>query len=73
MIDTIEIKWDLLGARLANLSDIEQGAFFHGFAQELGHYESIYKAQMQMAFVADKLSKEDKSIFKETLMMLCGE
>jgi hypothetical protein len=67
MINTIEIKWDLLGARLAILSDKEQGEFFHGFAQELSRYESGYKRQMQMCFISDKLTKEDKEILGESL------
>jgi len=40
MIETIEIKWDLLGAKLATLSDDEQSKFFEGFAFELSRYES---------------------------------
>ena len=70
MLKAIDIKWDLLGAELAILSDHEQGAFFHGFAQELKAYKSSYKRQMQMAFTADKLTKEDKEILEESLVML---
>ena len=70
MIETIEINWELLGARLANLSDNEQGAFFKGFACELNHYESRHKAQMQMAFVSDKLSDKDKQTLEDLLPML---
>ena len=70
MIETIEIKWDLLGAKLATLSDKEQGSFFHGFAQELNHFESVYKQQIQMCFTADKLTAQDKKILEELLPCL---
>jgi hypothetical protein len=42
MIETISIKWDLLGAKLSQLGDEEQGEFLKGFARGLMGYESNY-------------------------------
>ena len=70
MIETIEIKWDLLGAKLATLSDEEQRKFFKGFAYELGKFESKYKAQMQMCYVADKLDQKEKDILEDAFSVL---
>ena len=68
--DMVKIEWGLLGAHLANLSDIEQSEFFKGFAFELNRYETAYKRQMQMAYVADKLMQKEKDILEESLSML---
>jgi hypothetical protein len=73
MIDTIEIKWDLLGAKLARLSDHEQGLFFKGFARELDSYESNYKMEMQMFFIKDKLTKQEQNILENALSCLWYE
>lgn len=73
MINTIDIKWDLLGARLANLSDTEQGLFFKGFALELERFESGYKAQMQMCFTRDKLTRHEQKILNDILPCLWTE
>jgi hypothetical protein len=70
MIDTITIKWDLLGARLATLSDEEQSEFFRGFAFELGQYETAYKREMQMLSIRDKLTKDERKILEESLPCL---
>lgn len=70
MIDTIEINWELLGAKLATLPDEEQGKFFKGFALELSHYESKHKAQLQMAYIAGKLSDKEKGILEDNLSMI---
>ena len=69
-MDTIKIEWDLLGARLATLSDVEQGKFFKGFAFELSKYESAYKRQLQMFAVKDKLNKKEISMLEESLSCL---
>jgi len=67
IMDTIKIEWDLLGAKLATLSDEEQGKFFKGFAFELSKYESSYKRQLQMFAVRDKLSKKEIETLEESL------
>jgi len=54
-MEVISIKWDLLGAKLAVLSDEEQAAFFTGFASELAAYDTHYAREMQMHFIAAKL------------------
>ena len=65
MTETIEIKWDLLGAKLASIGADEQSEFFKGFARELASpsYESHYRREMQMLYVNAKMSRE----VKETL------
>lgn len=70
MIDTIEIKWDLLGAKLAHLSDKEQAEFFAGFAFELSKYESQYKRELQLLSVRDKLSNANRKMLEESLPCL---
>ena len=72
MINTIEIKWDLLGAYLASGSDTEQAAFFKGFAKELGSpsFGSHYAREMQMMHTNDKLDKDTKKTLEEYLPAL---
>jgi len=70
MKECIEYNWELLGAKLARLSDEEQGKFFHGFACELTHFESAHAAQLQMCFVQDKLTKKEQKILEENLPSL---
>ena len=70
MINTIEIKWDLLGAKLASLGDEEQGQFFKGFARELDHYESSYLTEVQMLHIRDKLGAKEKLILENYLPYL---
>lgn len=69
-MDTIKIEWDLLGAKLATLSDEEQGKFFKGFAFELSKYESAYKRQLQMFAIKDKLNKKETETLEESLSCL---
>ncbi len=66
-LHTVELKWDMLGALLATLSDEDQAKFFHGFAVELSKYESQYKREVQMFYVADHLSPQDKKVLEESL------
>jgi hypothetical protein len=69
-METIKIEWDLLGAKLANLSDEEQGKFFKGFAYELNKYESQYKVQLQMFGIKNKLNKKEIDILEDALSCL---
>ena len=71
--DAIKIEWDLLGAKLATLSDEEQGKFFKGFAFELSKFESAYKRQLQVFAIRDKLNKKEIEILKESLSCLWYE
>ena len=70
MLNTIDIHWDLLGAKLAALSADEQGEFFVGFARELDGYDTHYSREMQMAYVADKLTDRAKKTLGSYLPML---
>ena len=65
MIDTIDIKWDMLGAKLASLSDNEQSKFFTGFAKELASFDTHYNREMQMMSVNGKLSKDVKKTLED--------
>lgn len=70
MLNTIEIKWDLLGAKLASLSDDEQGQFFKGFAFELSKFETKYLIEQQMFSIKDKLNDKEISILEDALSCL---
>ncbi len=70
MIETITIRWELLGARLAALTSDEQAAFFNGFAAELDHYDSRYKAELQLGFVNSELTTKARATLKDLLPML---
>jgi len=72
-MESIEIKWDLLGAKLANLSDEEQGLFFKGFAIELNNYESRYMAGIQVCAIRGKLKLSEQTILKDLLPLLWEE
>lgn len=67
MLNTIEIKWDLLGAKLAALGDDEQSKFFMGFARELASFETHYQREVQMISVGDKLDERAKQTLEKYL------
>ena len=69
-MDTISIKWDFLGAKLATLSGEEQALFFKGFAFELSKYETQYAREAQMFAIQRKLSGESQKTLEETLPCL---
>jgi hypothetical protein len=73
MKNTIDVKWDLLGAQLANLTDEEQGLFFKGFALELNNYESRYMAGIQICAIRSKLKSNEQAILKDLLPLLWEE
>ena len=73
MINTIEINWELLGAKLAALSDNEQSEFFKGFARELDGFESHHSREMQMAYVNGKLDNKSKMTLKRYFPMIWWE
>ena len=70
---TITIEWDLLGAQLATLSEVEQSKFFKGFARELMAFESHYMRELQMLSVKNELSKKDRDVLSEYLPCLWFE
>lgn len=69
-IKTIEIKWDLLGAEFALLTDSDQADFFKGFAFEMSKYKSAYSREMQFLTVSDKLSDREKEMLESVLTCL---
>jgi len=72
-MEAIEIKWDLLGAKLAAGNDDEQTEFFKGFAFELDKFETKYKIQLQMSYVANKLTRKEKDILKNAFDMFSDD
>jgi hypothetical protein len=58
----IEYDWKLIGAELANLSDVEQIDFFKGFITECKTWGTHYQIEMQLAFINEKLTKEEKDL-----------
>ena len=70
MLETIKIDWELLGSKLATLSDDEQAKFFTGFALELNHFESRHQAELQLAFVNKKFNEKERKIMEDLFPML---
>ena len=64
-LSCININWSSLGAKLANLSNTEQTAFFKTFAQEMNNYESTHQRDMQLASIVDGVDSQDLKITKE--------
>lgn len=72
MIKNIEIAVDIekdlegIASSLANSDDHTQSRFFNAFAQLLiGYCGSEYKAQLQMAFVSDKITPNTRDLFEQ--------
>jgi len=69
-LDCIQLDWKILGAKLAMLSNVEQTAFFKGFAQEMNKYETKHQRDMQLAYIDtgcderdEKLTADEKEIY----------
>ena len=60
-MDAVTINWYLIGAKLANLSDDEQGEFFKGFTDELLTWDTHCERERQMLYIRDKLTKKQRS------------
>lgn len=60
------IDWTTAGALLANASDEEQSAFFKGMCKEFKTWPTRHQAEMQLCFVRNKLTEEER----EALSML---
>ena len=69
-VQTVSIDMEAFGAAFANLDSKEQGAFFHGLAQELKRFESHYSAQLQFGYIAQEITEGDKAILEDVLCML---
>jgi len=59
-MDAVTINWYLIGAKLANLSDNEQGEFFKGFTDEVLHWDTHCAREQQMLFIRDKLTEKQR-------------
>lgn len=72
MRDTIEVQWDMLGAKLAALGDEEQAKFFHGFAHELASscYDSHYRREMQMLAIGEHIPPDSRKVLEEYMPCL---
>ena len=64
-----EIDWEYVGATLARGTDDEQVKFFKAFVKECNCWGTHYQVEKQMAFINDKLTKEER----ETLSMVSYE
>jgi len=73
MKNEIDINWEILGAKFANLGDNKQALFFRGMARELSHWDSIHNKQMQFFSVARKLTEKDKIELQKSLECLWWE
>lgn len=67
MLDAVDFRWDILGAKLATLGDDEQAQFFKGFARELNGYESHFRRECQMMACGDKLDARAKQTLEKYL------
>ncbi len=61
-----EQNWPYVGALLAQSDDHAQIAFFKAFVKECKSWGTSYQVEMQLAFVNDKLTPDER----ETLSML---
>ena len=60
---TKDIDWAEVGAMLAHAGDEEQSTFLASFCKELRtSCATSYNVGIQMAYVQDKLSKEDQEM-----------
>lgn len=60
---TKDIDWAEVGAMMAHTSDGEQSTFLASFCKEMRTAcATSYNVGMQMAYVQDKLSKEDQEM-----------
>jgi hypothetical protein len=61
-----EVDWALVGAELAQSDDHAQSEFFKAFVKECKSWGTNHQVELQLAFVNDKLTVEEK----ECLSML---
>jgi hypothetical protein len=64
-MEVVNFNWKLLGAKLARLSDAEQGDFFDGFAKELDSFDSHLHKETQMISAGYMISDSAKNTLKE--------
>lgn len=62
MIEEITINWEVLGAKLARLSSVEQQEFFKGFTNEVLTYDTHFQAETQMLWIRDGLNAKQKDL-----------
>lgn len=61
-LECIELNWKILGAKLAMLSNVEQTAFFKGFAQEMNKYETVHQRDIQLVYIVNGQSENDEKL-----------
>ena len=59
-----EIDWALIGAELAQESDKEQVEFIKSFLKECKTWGTSHQVEMQLAFINDKLTEDEKEALK---------
>lgn len=60
------VDWALIGAELAQESDVEQVEFIKAFIKECNSWGTRHQVELQFAFINEKLTDEEK----EALSML---
>jgi len=60
-----EIDWKYVGALLANQSNDEQVDFFKQFVAECKSWGTSYEVGIQLAYISDKLTKEEKEVLSQ--------
>jgi len=57
-----DIKWEFVGAKLANGDDADQVSFLRGFIKECLAWGTKYQVESQLAVVNRQLTPEERSI-----------
>lgn len=60
-----DIKWEYIGAKLANADDIEQAAFLKAFVKECLSWGTSYQVGMQLAGVCSLLTEKEKEVLSQ--------
>ena len=66
---TKDYDWELIGAQLAQLGDIEQVAFFKAFVAECKTWGTHLQVERQFSCINSKLTQDER----ETLSMITYE
>jgi hypothetical protein len=72
-VQAVTIDLVALGALIANEDSKVQSEFFRGLARELALQKSRYNTQLQWAYVATELTKEERNELRDVLPMLWEE
>lgn len=57
-----EPDWNYIGSVLARSSDDEQAKFFKAFIKECQSWGTHYQVEMQLCYINNKLTKEEREV-----------